>query len=504
MASPRLRRPISASRSISCRSPKPPRSRACRRRPRATTRSPIRKPRRRGAATCSGRCSKLNYIDAAHRAARGAGAGRGARSRHPSTTSRRRTSPRWRAPRWSAASATMRSTQGYKVYTTIDGRLQTAANRAVRIGLIEYDRRHGYRGPLRAGQRSMQRASARAARCALADVPDDRRSAAGAGGVGGAARAARVYIRGAGLRADRLGRPVLGARRLSDTRTGAPPQARRRRACSAAMWSMSSPTATAPRSWRSCPRRRARWWRSIRTTAPSRRWWAASTTSTTSSIARRRRAASRAPASSRSCTPPRSRTASRPRRIVMDAPIVYDDSGQEKIWRPENNEKGFDGPTRLREALVHSRNLVTIRVVRQLGVDTAIDYAAKFGFNPRRHAQGHDHRARQPAGDAAADGRARYAVFANGGYRDRLRTSSIASRMPRARSSIRPRRRSSVSSCDADAGGPGDRGAAAQRRGCGRPRGDRRAVPPEAGRCRPARGSGGDPDRRAGGLRCRR
>ena len=38
-------------------------------------------------------------------------------------------------------------TAGYKVYTTIDGRLQTAANRAVRVGLIEYDRRHGWRGP---------------------------------------------------------------------------------------------------------------------------------------------------------------------------------------------------------------------------------------------------------------------------------------------------------------------------------------------------------------------
>jgi penicillin-binding protein 1A len=36
---------------------------------------------------------------------------------------------------------------GYKVYTTIDGRLQNDANRAVRVGLIEYDRRHGWRGP---------------------------------------------------------------------------------------------------------------------------------------------------------------------------------------------------------------------------------------------------------------------------------------------------------------------------------------------------------------------
>src|SRR2546429_5426221 len=38
-------------------------------------------------------------------------------------------------------------TAGYRVYTTIDGRLQAAANRAVRTGLIEYDRRHGWRGP---------------------------------------------------------------------------------------------------------------------------------------------------------------------------------------------------------------------------------------------------------------------------------------------------------------------------------------------------------------------
>src|SRR6202040_1035014 len=39
-------------------------------------------------------------------------------------------------------------TAGYRVYTTIDGRLQASANRAVRVGLIEYDRRHGWRGPI--------------------------------------------------------------------------------------------------------------------------------------------------------------------------------------------------------------------------------------------------------------------------------------------------------------------------------------------------------------------
>jgi len=100
----------------------------------------------------------------------------------------------------------------------------------------------------------------------------------------------------------------------------------------------------------------------------------------------------------------------------MDAPIVYDDSGQEKIWRPENVEKSFSGPTRLREALVHSRNLVTVRVVRRLGIQTAIDYAAKFGFNPEDMPQDMTialgSLPATPLQMATA-----YAVFANGGYR---------------------------------------------------------------------------------------
>jgi penicillin-binding protein 1A len=100
----------------------------------------------------------------------------------------------------------------------------------------------------------------------------------------------------------------------------------------------------------------------------------------------------------------------------MDAPIVYDDSGQEKTWRPGNDNKEFEGPMRLREALVYSRNLVTIRVVRQVGVDTFIDYAAKFGFNPQD----------MPKDMTIALGSlpatplqmvSGYAVFANGGYR---------------------------------------------------------------------------------------
>ena len=48
----------------------------------------------------------------------------------------------------------------------------------------------------------------------------------------------------------------------------------------------------------------------------------------------------------------------------MDAPIVLDDGGIEQTWRPENSGGEFSGPTRLREALVRSRNLVSIRLLR--------------------------------------------------------------------------------------------------------------------------------------------
>ena len=53
-----------------------------------------------------------------------------------------------------------------------------------------------------------------------------------------------------------------------------------------------------------------------------------------------------------------------PATTVLDAPIVLEGSGTEEAWRPKNYEHGFGGPTRLREALVHSRNLVSIRVLQ--------------------------------------------------------------------------------------------------------------------------------------------
>ena len=101
--------------------------------------------------------------------------------------------------------------------------------------------------------------------------------------------------------------------------------------------------------------------------------------------------------------------------IVNDAPIVFSDSELERDWKPQNFSEKFFGPTRLREAMVNSRNLVSIRLLREIGIPYAIDYIGSFGFDP----------AELPANLSMALGSASlvpisiargFAAFANGGY----------------------------------------------------------------------------------------
>ncbi|MEJ5243520.1 MAG: PBP1A family penicillin-binding protein [Desulfomicrobiaceae bacterium] len=65
--------------------------------------------------------------------------------------------------------------------------------------------------------------------------------------------------------------------------------------------------------------------------------------------------------------------------VVLDAPVVLDD-GSDKLWKPENYEGNFYGPTLLRTALVKSRNLVTIRVAQRIGVEKIIERARAMGI----------------------------------------------------------------------------------------------------------------------------
>ncbi len=69
-----------------------------------------------------------------------------------------------------------------------------------------------------------------------------------------------------------------------------------------------------------------------------------------------------------------------PASIINDAPVVFDDPALESAWRPENYSGKFYGPTRLREALVHSRNLVSIRLLAEMGIGYASRFLARFGI----------------------------------------------------------------------------------------------------------------------------
>ncbi|AFJ02931.1 Multimodular transpeptidase-transglycosylase [Methylophaga frappieri] len=101
--------------------------------------------------------------------------------------------------------------------------------------------------------------------------------------------------------------------------------------------------------------------------------------------------------------------------IINDAPVVFDDVGLENVWRPENYSGQFYGPTRLREALTHSRNLVSIRLMRDIGINYVVDYAKQFGFDPDQLPRNLS--LALGSGSAAPIDMARaYAVFANGGY----------------------------------------------------------------------------------------
>ncbi len=66
--------------------------------------------------------------------------------------------------------------------------------------------------------------------------------------------------------------------------------------------------------------------------------------------------------------------------IINDAPVVFEDDRLEATWRPVNASGRFYGPTRLRKALYLSRNLVSIRLLRSIGVQPAVDYVTRFGF----------------------------------------------------------------------------------------------------------------------------
>jgi penicillin-binding protein 1A len=102
--------------------------------------------------------------------------------------------------------------------------------------------------------------------------------------------------------------------------------------------------------------------------------------------------------------------------IINDAPIVIDDPNLEAEWRPENYSHKFFGPTRLRTALRKSRNLISIRLLKKLGIAKVRSTAIRFGFNPKQLPNSLT--LALGSGQATPLQMARlFSVFANGGFR---------------------------------------------------------------------------------------
>jgi len=69
-----------------------------------------------------------------------------------------------------------------------------------------------------------------------------------------------------------------------------------------------------------------------------------------------------------------------PATTIIDSPIVYQDINHDFTWKPKNYKEKFYGPTLFRDALAKSRNVVTIKILKDVGIDYAIDYARKLGI----------------------------------------------------------------------------------------------------------------------------
>ena len=301
---------------------------------------------------------------------------------------------------------------GYKVYTTIDGRLQADANRAVRVGLIEYDRRHGWRGP--AGHVELPAHGE-------PDYDDLVDEYAAIGNLSPAIvlavadKSARVYVKALGpVEIEWEGLSWARKELRNETVGPAPKEAAQILARGDVIYVVADGKGHAQ----------------LGQIPEAQSALVALDPNDGSIVAlvggfdyftnkyNRVTQARRLPGSG---FKPFLYSAAlehgfTPASVILDAPIVLDGSGNEDTWRPENVEREFGGPTRMREALVHSRNLVSIRILKEIGIQAAIDYVPRFGFDPKTL----PHDLTMALGTMEVtplDLAAAYAVFANGGYR---------------------------------------------------------------------------------------
>ncbi|MGH8150400.1 MAG: penicillin-binding protein 1A [Steroidobacteraceae bacterium] len=304
-------------------------------------------------------------------------------------------------------------TAGYQVYTTLDGRMQAAANRAVRLGLIEYDRRYGYRGPVGHVDLSAGTDSERLE--ALLDPYPSVGMLSPAVVVSVGSQSAAVFVKAIGVQ--KIGWDGLAwARKYRD---GGSPGPEPKSAGEVVAPGDVVYVATDGRNdaqLAQVPQAQA----ALVALDPDDGAIAALVGGFDYFANKFNRAvqARRQPGSG---FKPFLYSAAlddgfTPASILLDAPIVMDNVGTEGVWRPENSDRNFMGPIRMRVALEWSRNLASIRLLQQIGIPYATTYATRFGFTreqlPQNLTLALGTLQASPLQMASA-----YAVFANGGFR---------------------------------------------------------------------------------------
>lgn len=303
-------------------------------------------------------------------------------------------------------------TAGYRVITTIDSRLQHAANGALRVGLIEYDRRHGYRGPLARVELTHGQSAAELA--TLLEPHPSINALQPALVVEVGERAARVVLKdGRSAQLDWIG--LAWASKATEGSTPGPEPKSAGDVVAAGDIVYVVETGNTVQLAQAPAVQGA-----LVAIDPSDGAVVALNGGFDFFVSKYNRAiqARRQPGSAfkpfiYSAALERGFT---PASIILDAPVVFDDDATEDVWRPENSTQQFYGPTRLREALVRSRNLVSVRLMRAMGTSHTVSYLTRFGFA----------RAELPYDLTLALGSlqlspaeltAAFATFANGGYR---------------------------------------------------------------------------------------
>ncbi|MCE3001292.1 MAG: penicillin-binding protein 1A [Xanthomonadaceae bacterium] len=304
-------------------------------------------------------------------------------------------------------------TSGYVVHTTLDGRLQEAANRAVRETLADYDRRHGWRGA-----EARIEAGVDAGPAQWDDLLANFRPLAGlVPGMVTEVRedAAVVYL--VDRRTVELPLAAMAWARpyLSENSRGPAP---RRPADVVAVGDVVRARLGDDGTWALAQLPKAQG--ALVAMSPEDGAITALVGGFSFGVSKFNRAvqSNRNPGSSfkpfvYSAAFERGFT---PASIVNDAPVVFPDpSRPDGLWKPSNDDDEFEGPMRLREAMVRSRNLVSVRLLDAIGVRFAREHIMRFGFAPETLPENLSLALGTSSVPPLAMARG-YAAFANGGY----------------------------------------------------------------------------------------